>query len=88
MKAGLITRAMAAKLDRSAARKAVEALFESLSATLPRGDRVVARGFGAFHAVPRRTGMARNPRTGEPVPIPGGRVVRFRPTTGLFPDDG
>ena len=39
------------------------------------------RRFGVFHAAPRKTGVARNPRTGEPVGIPRGRVVRFRPRT-------
>ncbi|MYK80801.1 MAG: HU family DNA-binding protein, partial [Acidobacteria bacterium] len=48
-----------------------------------RGDRVVLRRFGMFHAAPRRTGVARNPRTNEPVGIPRGRVVRFRPAPGF-----
>ena len=87
VKADLVTQAMeAASLDAPVARQAVEALFEGLAAALERGDRVVLRGFGLLHAVPRRTGVARNPRTGEPVPIPAGRVVRFRPAPGLFPD--
>ncbi len=85
VKADLVTRAMeAARLEGPEARKAVEALFESLRGALQRGDRVVLRHFGALHAAPRRTGMARNPRTGEPVPIPPGRVVRFRPAQGLL----
>ena len=84
VKADLITRAMeAANLEGPVARKAVEALFESLAAALERGDRVVLRRFGLFHTALRRTGGARNPRTGEPVCIPQGRVVRFRPALSL-----
>ena len=84
VKADLLTRAMeAASLEGPVARKAVEALFESLGAALRRGDRVVLRRFGVFHAAPRKTGVARNPRTGEPVGIPRGRVVRFRPSVSL-----
>lgn len=84
VKADLINRAMeAANLQSPAARAAVEALFESLRAALERGDRVVLRRFGVFHAAPRKTGVARNPRTGEPVGIPRGRVVRFRPGQNL-----
>ena len=84
VKADLINRAMeAANLQSPAAREAVEALFESLRAALERGDRVVLRRFGVFHAAPRKTGVARNPRTGEPVGIPRGRVVRFRPGQNL-----
>ena len=84
VKEDLINRAMeASTLDRSAAREAVDALFESVCAALERGDRVVLRRFGLFHAAPRKTGMARNPRTGEPVDISGGRAVRFRPGRSL-----
>ena len=85
VKADLVKRAMeAALLEGPAARRAVAALFESLGGALQRGDRVVLRRFGAFHAAPRRTGMARDPRTGEPVAVPPGREVRFRPAPGLL----
>ena len=84
VKADLINRAMeAAHVENSAARRAVEALFESLRAAPERGNRVVLRRFGVFHPAPRRTGVVRNPRTGEPVGIPRGRVVRFRPAPHL-----
>ena len=85
VKADLLTRAMeAASLEGPVARKAVEALFDSLGAALEHGDRVVLRRFGVFLVAPRKTGMARNPRTGEPVAIPRGRVVRFRPAPRLL----
>ena len=84
VKSGLLVRVMeAANLERPVAGKAAEALFESVAAALERGDRVVLRGFGMFRAARRKTGVARNPRTGEPVGIPQGRVARFRPATGL-----
>ena len=76
-------RSLAANLEGPVAWKAVEALFEGLGAALQRGDRVVLRRFGVFRAAPRRTGKARNPRTGEPVGIARGRVVRFRPAVSL-----
>ena len=84
VKADLINRATeAANLEPPAAQRAVEALFESLGSALERGDRVVLRRFGVLYGSPRRTGGARNPRTGEPVCIPQGRVVRFRPALSL-----
>ena len=83
VKADLLTRAMeAANLEGPVARRAVEALFEGLGAALERGDRDVAAVRGV-HAAPRKTGVARNPRTGEPVGIPRGRVARFRPVPNL-----
>ena len=55
VQADLLTRAMeAASLEGPVARKAVEALFESLATALGRGDRVVRRRFGLFRAAPRR----------------------------------
>lgn len=84
VKADLVHRAMAAAtLESPAAHEAVDALFESVASALARGDRVVLRRFGVFHTRPRKAGKARNPRTGEPVGIPRGRVVRFRPAPGL-----
>lgn len=84
VKADLSTRAMgAAHLEGPVVRKAVEAPFESLGAALQRGDRVALRRLGVFRAAPRKTGVARNPRTGEPVVIARGRVVRFRAVPDL-----
>ena len=56
----------ATDLSAQDARDAVEALFEGLRAGLESGNRVVLRRFGVFQAAPRKTGVARNPRTGEP----------------------
>ena len=85
VKADLIARTMgAAALEGPVARKAVEALFEGLCEVIQRGDRVALRRFGVFHTRPRRTGKARDPRTGEPAGIPLGRTVRFRPVPSLL----
>lgn len=70
-------------LESPAAQEAVGAPFKAVASALARGDRVVLRRFGMFHTGSRKTGVARNPRTGEPVGIPRVRVVRFRPATGL-----
>ena len=84
VKADLVHGVMeATTLESPAALEAVNALFESTNSALARGDRVVLRQFGVFYTSPRRTGKARNPRTGEPAAIPRGRVVRFRPAAGI-----
>ena len=84
VKADLVNRAEeAVGLERWVIRDAVAVLFQSVGSALERGDRVVLRRFGVFYAAPRKTGVARNPRTNEPVGIPPGRVVRFRPAPGL-----
>ena len=84
VKVDLVARtAEAANLKSPAAQDAVDALFESVVSALARGDRVALRRFGVFHTRPRRTGIARNPRTNQLVRIPAGREVRFRPATNL-----
>ena len=91
VKVDLVRRVMQVTiLESPDVRDAVDVLFESVSSALERGDRVVLRRFGMFHAAPRKTGVARNPRTNEPVAMPRGRVVRFRPSADLrnLPGDG
>lgn len=80
VKADLVARTCAATgLNRNDARVAVESVFHAVADAVVQGDRVVIRRFGTFLATPRKTGMARNPRTGASVPIPPGWVARFRP---------
>ena len=42
-------------------------------------DRIELRRFGVFNVKPRKTGIGRNPRTGQQVNIPPGKAVRFKP---------
>lgn len=84
VKADLVARACAATdLNRSDARLAVESVFDAVADAIASGDRVVIRRFGSFVVTPRKSGMARNPRTGAAVPIPPGWVARFRPGSRL-----
>ncbi len=59
--------------------QAVETVFESMKKALERGNRIELRGFGVFSVKPRKTGIGRNPRTGDVVNIPPGKAVRFKP---------
>jgi DNA-binding protein HU-beta len=72
-----------AKVPRSKAEHAVETVFEALKKALSRGDRVELRRFGVFSMRPRKTGIGRNPRTGELVNIPPGKAIRFKPGKDL-----
>jgi DNA-binding protein HU-beta len=58
---------------------AVESVFTSLKNALKRGERIELRGFGVFIVKPRKSGVGRNPRTGEEVAIPPGKTIRFKP---------
>ncbi len=56
----------------------VSTIFEEITGALERGDRVELRGFGAFSVKQRGPRMGRNPRTGEPVPVPAKKVPFFK----------
>jgi DNA-binding protein HU-beta len=66
-------------ITKTKAEIAVETIFESMKKALARGDRIELRGFGVFNVKPRKTGIGRNPRTGQEVTIPPGKAVRFKP---------
>ena len=66
-------------VTRNKAEQAVETIFESLKNALGQGRRIELRRFGVFNVKPRKTGIGRNPRTGEEVNIPPGKAVRFKP---------
>ena len=68
-----------AQISRTKAEQAVETVFEALKSAMGRGQRIELRRFGVFSVKPRKTGIGRNPRTGEEVNIPPGKVVRFKP---------
>lgn len=70
-------------ITKTKAEVAVETVFESMKKALAAGDRIELRGFGVFNVRPRKTGIGRNPRTGEEVSIPPGKAVRFKPGKDL-----
>ncbi len=57
-------------LSKTKAEIAVEAAFETMKQAMERGERIELRGFGVFNIRPRKTGIGRNPRTGQEVIIP------------------
>lgn len=61
------------------AETAVDAVFDALKMAMKEGERIELRGFGVFMVKPRKSGIGRNPRTGDEVPIPPGKTVRFKP---------
>lgn len=70
-------------ITKTRAEIAVETVFDSLKKALAGGDRIELRGFGVFNVKARKTGVGRNPRTGQEVDIPPGKAVRFKPGKDL-----
>lgn len=61
------------------AEQVVDSLFNAMKEALAKGKRIELRGFGVFVVKPRKRGVGRNPRTGQEVPIPAGKTIRFKP---------
>lgn len=66
-------------LNKTQAQIAVGTILNMMKDSMVRGERIELRGFGVFDIRPRKTGVGRNPRTGEEVRIPPGKTVRFKP---------
>lgn len=70
--------ANAAALSRADAGKAVDGVFDAISASLSKGDEVRLVGFGTFSVSHRRATQGRNPRTGERIQIKASNQPKFR----------
>jgi integration host factor subunit alpha len=65
-------------LNKREAKDYIEAFFKVIAAQLVEGQDVKISGFGNFDIRSKSERPGRNPRTGEPVPIPPKRVVTFK----------
>lgn len=72
-------------ISKNKAEEVVDLVFESMKEALAKGERIELRGFGVFTVKPRKKGIGRNPRTGEKIPIPEGKTVRFKPGKEIVP---
>ena len=70
-------------LNRTQAKDALDAVLDSVTASLKAGNEVRLVGFGSFVPVERKAGTARNPRTGETVKRAASKTARFRVGEGL-----
>ena len=69
--------------SRSDAARALNAVVETITATVAGGEKVSVTGFGVFEKIDRPARTVRNPRTGERKEAAATSVVRFRPGTDL-----
>ena len=67
-----------AALSKKDAEKAVNAVIESITGALKKGDKVALVGFGSFSVSKRSARTGRNPRTGAAIKIAAKKVVRFK----------
>lgn len=67
-----------AQLTQKDAKKAVEAVFSTISDSLTKGDKVRIIGFGTFEVRDRKGREGRNPRTNEPIQIEASKTPAFK----------
>ncbi|KRE07954.1 HU family DNA-binding protein [Priestia megaterium] len=67
------------ELTKQDSRKAVDALFETISNTLAKEEKIQLLGFGTFEVRERAERTGRNPQTGEEMTIPASKVPAFKP---------
>jgi len=66
-------------LTKQDSKKAVDALFETISNTLAQEEKIQLVGFGTFEIRERAERTGRNPQTGEEMTIPASKVPAFKP---------
>lgn len=65
-------------LTKKEAGEAFDALFESITEYLQKGERVTLPGFGSFSVSERAARKGRNPATGAEIQIPASKNARFK----------
>lgn len=65
-------------ITRAQAEKAVAGFVSAASTALANGERITLVGFGTFRVDSRSKREGRNPRTGEKIQIPAGKIVKFK----------
>ena len=82
-KSQLAERIAARGASHAQAAHAFDAVLGEITAALAAGEKLTLVGFGSFEPVARAARTARNPRTGETVPVAAATVPRFHAGAGL-----
>jgi integration host factor subunit beta len=67
-----------AELTKARAETVVNCVFDTMTDALRAGEGIEIRGFGSFTVRPYKPYDGRNPRTGQPVPVPAKRLPFFK----------
>jgi DNA-binding protein HU-beta len=77
------TIAAASGWTKAGADRALRAFLAAVRGSLKRGQPVTLVGFGTFSVSRRKPRKGKNPRTGQPMHVAGGRTPRFKPSKEL-----
>ncbi len=78
-----VTNAIGPGITKKDSAMVVDGFLNAVKLALSKGDNIEIRGFGTFKVRKRKTRMARNPRTGDPVEVPSRSVPVFKPSKHL-----
>lgn len=67
-----------ADISKADASNAVDAVVDSITGALKKGDKVSLVGFGVFSVRERAARQGRNPKTGQSIQIPSGQTPGFK----------
>jgi len=67
------------QMKKKEAVKAVDAVFDSLTEAMAKGEKIQLVGFGNFEVRERAARKGRNPQTGEEMQIKASKVPAFKP---------
>jgi DNA-binding protein HU-beta len=71
------------ELPKNKAHEVVDALTETITAALAKGEKVQLIGFGTLEVRERSARKGRNPQTGKTIEIPATKVPAFKPGKSL-----
>ncbi len=72
-----------AEITKADASRALQALLDTVTSTLAKGESVSLTGFGNFSVSKRAARIGRNPRTGKELKIAAKTVAKFKAGKGL-----
>ncbi|GHE22716.1 nucleoid-associated protein HU-beta [Halomonas urumqiensis] len=70
--------AASADIPKAAAARALDAMVDTVTDSLKKGDSVSLVGFGTFAVKERAARTGRNPQTGKPIEISAAKVPSFK----------
>ena len=70
-------------LTKKDAERVINATFETMTASLAKGEKVAVSGFGNFEVKNREARVGRNPRTKETIQIPASKQPTFKAAKAL-----
>ena len=70
-------------LSKKDAERVVNALLDTVTASLAKGEKVQISGFGIFETKEREARVGRNPRTKEAIQIPASKAPAFKASKTL-----